>query len=65
RCLQTGQQEQASQASKVILNHEEEGENCSLTDSSEDEFRKAYDEDLVERISLDSSCHSSLSKSSS
>ncbi|XP_017664610.1 PREDICTED: leucine-rich repeat-containing protein 56 isoform X2 [Lepidothrix coronata] len=65
RCLQTGQQEQASQASKVILNHEEEGENCSLTDSSEDELRKAYDEDLVERISLDSSCHSSLSKSSS
>ncbi|XP_032547498.1 leucine-rich repeat-containing protein 56 isoform X2 [Chiroxiphia lanceolata] len=65
RCLQTGQQEQASEASKVILNHEEEGENCSLTDSSEDELRKAYDEDLIERISLDSSCHSSLSKSSS
>ncbi|XP_027559234.1 leucine-rich repeat-containing protein 56 isoform X2 [Neopelma chrysocephalum] len=65
RCLQTGQQEQASQASKVILSHEEEGEDCSLTDSSEDELRKAYDEDLVERISLDSSCHSSLSKSSS
>ncbi|XP_027498123.1 leucine-rich repeat-containing protein 56 isoform X3 [Corapipo altera] len=65
RCLQTGQQEQANQASKVILNHEEEGENFSLTDSSEDELRKAYDEDLVERISLDSSCHSSLSRSSS
>ncbi|KAJ7398473.1 leucine-rich repeat-containing protein 56 [Pitangus sulphuratus] len=65
RCLQTGQQEQASQASKVILSHEEEGEDCSLTDSSEDELRKAYDEDLAERISLDSSCHSSLSKSSS
>ncbi|XP_027753996.1 leucine-rich repeat-containing protein 56 isoform X2 [Empidonax traillii] len=65
RCLQTGQQEQASQASKVILSHEEEGEDCSLTDSAEDELRKAYDKDLAERISLDSSCHSSLSKSSS
>ncbi|XP_050192559.1 leucine-rich repeat-containing protein 56 isoform X2 [Myiozetetes cayanensis] len=65
RCLQTGQQEQASQASKVILSCEEEGEGCNLTDSSEDELRKAYDEDLAERISADSSSHSSLSKSSS
>lgn len=55
RCLQTGQQEQTSQALKV-----NEGEDWSPTDSSEDELRDACDEDLIERISLDPSCHSSL-----
>ncbi|XP_071414816.1 leucine-rich repeat-containing protein 56 [Pithys albifrons albifrons] len=64
-CLQTGQQEQVSQAMEVILSHEEEGEDCDLTHSSEGELRKACDDDLIERISLDSSCHTSLSHSSS
>lgn len=65
RCLQTGQQEKAIQALKVTLSGEEEGEDCSLTDSCEDELRKTCDEDLIERISLDFSCHSCLSQSSS
>ncbi|KFZ61729.1 hypothetical protein N338_13484, partial [Podiceps cristatus] len=65
RCLQTGQQERAARALKVTLSDEEEGEECSLTDSCEDEPRETCDEDLTERISLDSSCHSSLSQSSS
>ncbi|XP_009887691.1 PREDICTED: leucine-rich repeat-containing protein 56 [Charadrius vociferus] len=43
RCQQTGQQEKAAQALKVSLSDEEE----------------TCDEDLIERISLDSSCHSS------
>lgn len=38
RCLQTGLQEQTSQALKVT-----EGEDWSLTDSSEDELREACD----------------------
>ncbi|XP_053837452.1 leucine-rich repeat-containing protein 56 isoform X5 [Vidua macroura] len=53
-CLQTGQQEQASQALKV-----NKGEDWSLTDSLENELREACDEDLIERISLDPSSHSS------
>ncbi|XP_035751255.1 leucine-rich repeat-containing protein 56, partial [Egretta garzetta] len=65
RCLQTNQQEKASHALKVTLSDEEEGEACSLTDSYEDELRETCDEDLIERISLDSSCHSCLSQSSS
>ncbi|XP_063188412.1 leucine-rich repeat-containing protein 56 isoform X4 [Chroicocephalus ridibundus] len=65
RCLQTGQQEKAAQALKVTLSDEEEGEGCSLTDSCEDELRETCHEDLIERISLDSSCHSCLSQSSS
>ncbi|XP_029895650.1 leucine-rich repeat-containing protein 56 isoform X2 [Aquila chrysaetos chrysaetos] len=64
-CLQTGQQEKAIQALKVTLSGEEEGEDCSLTDSCEDELRETGDEDLTERISLDFSCHSCLSQSSS
>lgn len=54
RCLQTGQQEQASQALKV-----NKGEDWSLADSLGNELREACDEDLIERISLDSSSHSS------
>ncbi|XP_009274299.1 PREDICTED: leucine-rich repeat-containing protein 56 [Aptenodytes forsteri] len=65
RCLQTAQQEKVSQALKVTLSDEEEGEDCNLTDSCEDELRETCDEDLIERISLDSSCHSCLSQSSS
>ncbi|XP_064308486.1 leucine-rich repeat-containing protein 56 [Phalacrocorax carbo] len=65
RCLQTDQQEKAAQALKVTLSDGEKGEDCSLTDSHEDELRETYDEDLIERISLDSSCHSSFSPSSS
>ncbi|CAM9489669.1 unnamed protein product [Bubo scandiacus] len=65
RCLQTGQQEKAAQALKVPVSDEEEGEDCSLTDSCEDALRKTCDEHLIERISLDSSCHSCLSQSSS
>ncbi|KAM6204858.1 leucine-rich repeat-containing protein 56 [Sarcoramphus papa] len=64
-CLQTGQQEKATQALKVTLSDEEEGKDCSLTDSCEDELRETSDEHLTERISLDSSCHSCLSQSSS
>lgn len=52
-CLQTGQQEQTSQALKV-----NEDEDWSLTDSSEDELREACDENLIERISLDPFSHS-------
>ncbi|XP_065492281.1 leucine-rich repeat-containing protein 56 isoform X2 [Caloenas nicobarica] len=65
RCLQTDQQEKATQALKVTLSDEKEGEDCRLTDSCEDELRETSDEDLIERISVDSSCHSCLSKSSS
>ncbi|XP_009694477.1 PREDICTED: leucine-rich repeat-containing protein 56, partial [Cariama cristata] len=65
RCLQTDQQEKATQALKVTLSREEEGEGCSLTGSCEDELKKTCDENLIERISLDSSCHSCLSQSSS
>lgn len=54
RCLQTGQQEQTSQALKV-----NEGKDWSLIDSSEDELREACDEDLMERISFDPPSHSS------
>ncbi|KFQ60729.1 hypothetical protein N334_05013, partial [Pelecanus crispus] len=65
RCLQTGHQEKATQALEVTLSDEEEGEDCSLTASCEDELRETCDEDLIGRISLDSSCHSCLSQSSS
>ncbi|KFW05159.1 hypothetical protein N327_06600, partial [Fulmarus glacialis] len=65
RCLQTNQQEKATQVLKVTLSDEEEGEDCSLTDGCEDELRETCDEDLIERISLDSSCHPCLSPSSS
>ncbi|KAL9848927.1 leucine-rich repeat-containing protein 56 isoform 2-T22 [Geothlypis trichas] len=57
-CLQTGQQEQASQALKV-----NKGEDWSLADSLGNELREACDEDLIERISLDSSSHSSSGSS--
>ncbi|XP_037995508.1 leucine-rich repeat-containing protein 56 isoform X2 [Motacilla alba alba] len=57
-CLQTGQQEQASQALKV-----NKGEDWSLTDSLENELREACDEDLIERISLDPSSRSSSGSS--
>ncbi|XP_064570685.1 leucine-rich repeat-containing protein 56 isoform X1 [Zonotrichia leucophrys gambelii] len=57
-CLQTGQQEQASQALKV-----NEGEDWSLTDSLGNELREACDEDLIERISFDSSSRSSSGSS--
>ncbi|KAM6069476.1 leucine-rich repeat-containing protein 56 isoform 3-T4 [Theristicus caerulescens] len=65
RCLLTDQQEKAAEALKVTLGDEEEGEDCSLTDSCEDELRETCEEDLIERISLGSSCHSCLSQSSS
>ncbi|XP_009468599.1 PREDICTED: leucine-rich repeat-containing protein 56 [Nipponia nippon] len=65
RCLQTDQQEKAAQALKVTLSDGEEGEDCSLADSCEDELRETCDKDLIERISLGSSCHSCLSQSSS
>ncbi|XP_072721167.1 leucine-rich repeat-containing protein 56 [Ciconia boyciana] len=65
RCLQTDQQEKDAQALKVTLSDEEEGEDCSLTDSCEDELRETCGEDLIERISLDCSSHSCLSQSSS
>ncbi|XP_064921101.1 leucine-rich repeat-containing protein 56 isoform X4 [Columba livia] len=64
-CLETDQQEKATQALKVTLSDEKEGEDCSLTDSCEDELRETSDEDLIGRISVDSSCHSCLSESSS
>lgn len=54
RCLQTGQQEQTSPALKM-----DKGEDWSLTDSSEDELKEAWAENLIERISLDPSSHSS------
>nr|XP_054491708.1 leucine-rich repeat-containing protein 56 [Agelaius phoeniceus] len=57
-CLQTGQQEQASQALKV-----NKGEDWSLTDSLGNELSEACDEDLIERISLDSSSRSSSGSS--
>ncbi|XP_064369281.1 leucine-rich repeat-containing protein 56 isoform X6 [Dromaius novaehollandiae] len=64
RCLQMVQQEKSPQVLKVTLSDEEEDEDCSLTDNCEDELRETYDEDLTERISLDS-FHSCLSQSSS
>ncbi|XP_030096348.1 leucine-rich repeat-containing protein 56 isoform X2 [Serinus canaria] len=57
-CLQTGQQEQASQSLK-----RNKGEDWSLTDSLENELREPCDEDLIERISLDPSSHSSSGSS--
>nr|XP_021410771.1 leucine-rich repeat-containing protein 56 [Lonchura striata domestica] len=57
-CLQTGQQEQTSQALKV-----NKDEDRSLTDSLENALREACDEDLIERISLDPSSHSSSGSS--
>ncbi|XP_010084725.1 PREDICTED: leucine-rich repeat-containing protein 56, partial [Pterocles gutturalis] len=63
-CLQKAQQEEAAQALKGSLSDEEEGEDCSLMDGCED-LRETCDEDLIERISLGSSCHSCLSQSSS
>ncbi|KFZ63956.1 hypothetical protein N321_11056, partial [Antrostomus carolinensis] len=65
RSLQTDQQEEATQALKVTLSDEGEGEDCSLTDSCEDELREICNEDFTERISLDSSYHSCLSQCSS
>ncbi|XP_032859364.1 leucine-rich repeat-containing protein 56 isoform X2 [Tyto alba] len=65
RCLQTGQQEKAARTLRVTLSDEEEGEVCSPTHSCEDALRETRDEHLIERISLDSSCHSCLSQSSS
>ncbi|XP_051477028.1 leucine-rich repeat-containing protein 56 [Apus apus] len=65
KCLQIDQQEKAAQALKITPSDGKEGEKSSLPDSCEDELREACDEDLTERISLDSSCHSCLSQSSS
>ncbi|KAM6408290.1 leucine-rich repeat-containing protein 56 [Rhynochetos jubatus] len=65
RCLQPGQQEEDAQALKETLGDEEESEDCSLTDCCEEELRKTCGEDLTGRISLDSSCHSCVSQSSS
>ncbi|XP_061236397.1 LOW QUALITY PROTEIN: leucine-rich repeat-containing protein 56 [Neopsephotus bourkii] len=62
RCLHRGQQEKVTQALRITLSDEEEGEDFSLTDSYEGE---TSDKDLIERISLDSPCHSCLSQSSS
>ncbi|XP_065260603.1 leucine-rich repeat-containing protein 56 [Emys orbicularis] len=64
QCLQIIQMEKAPQVLK-IHSDEEEDEECSLSDSCEDELRDTYDEDLTERISPDSSCQSRLSQSSS
>ncbi|XP_025890592.1 leucine-rich repeat-containing protein 56 [Nothoprocta perdicaria] len=64
RFLQMVQQEKAPQVLKVTLSDEDEDEDCSLPDNCEDILREPYDEDLTERISLDS-FHSSLSHSSS
>ncbi|XP_010155031.1 PREDICTED: leucine-rich repeat-containing protein 56 [Eurypyga helias] len=65
RCLLPGQQEEDAQALKETLGDEEESEDSSLTDRCEGELRKTCGEDLTERISLDSSCHSCVSQSSS
>ncbi|XP_012984561.1 leucine-rich repeat-containing protein 56 [Melopsittacus undulatus] len=65
RCLHRGQQEKVTQALKVTLSDKEEGEDSSLTDSYEGALSETSDTDLIERISLDSSCHSCLSQSSS
>ncbi|TFK00423.1 peregrin [Platysternon megacephalum] len=64
QCLQIIQMEKAPQVLK-IHSDEEEVEECSLSDSCEDELRETYDEDPIERISLYSSCQSRLSQSSS
>ncbi|KFV80990.1 hypothetical protein N308_11978, partial [Struthio camelus australis] len=64
KCLQVVQQEKSPQVLKATLSDEEEDEDCSLADNCEDELRKTYDEDLTERISLDS-FRSCLSQSSS
>uniref|UniRef100_A0A672TKK5 Leucine rich repeat containing 56 n=2 Tax=Strigops habroptila TaxID=2489341 RepID=A0A672TKK5_STRHB len=65
RCLQRGQQEKVTQPLKITLSDEEEGEDCSLTDSWEGALSETSDKDLIERISLDSSGLSCLSQSSS
>ncbi|XP_061319175.1 leucine-rich repeat-containing protein 56 isoform X3 [Pezoporus flaviventris] len=65
RCLHRGQQEKVTQALRVTLSDEEGGEDSSLTDSYEGALRETSDKDLIERISLDSPCHSCLSQSSS
>uniref|UniRef100_A0A8C8S1Q2 Leucine rich repeat containing 56 n=1 Tax=Pelusios castaneus TaxID=367368 RepID=A0A8C8S1Q2_9SAUR len=59
------QMERAPQVLKIHSDEEEEDEECSLSDSCEDELRETYDEDLIERISPDSSCQSRVSQSSS
>ncbi|XP_054246697.1 leucine-rich repeat-containing protein 56 [Indicator indicator] len=64
RCLQTAQHTKATLGTKVTPSDEEKSGDCKLTDSCEDELRESRDEDLVERISLDSSgpswlCHTS------
>ncbi|XP_062475138.1 leucine-rich repeat-containing protein 56 isoform X1 [Pezoporus occidentalis] len=65
RCLHRGQQEKVTQALRITLSDEEGGEHSSLTDSYEGALSKTSDKDLIERISLDSPCHSCLSQSSS
>lgn len=50
---------------KIHSDEEEEDEECSLSDSCEDELRETYEEDLIERISPDSFCQSRVSQSSS
>ncbi|KAM9013769.1 leucine-rich repeat-containing protein 56 isoform 3-T3 [Ara ararauna] len=65
RCLHRGQQEKVTQTLRITLSDEEEGEDSSLTDSCEGALSETRDKDLIERISLDSSCHSCLSQSSS
>ncbi|XP_058685025.1 leucine-rich repeat-containing protein 56 isoform X1 [Poecile atricapillus] len=57
-CLQAGQQGQTSQAVKV-----NEGEDWSLTDSSEDYLREACDKELIERIPPEPTSHSSTGSS--
>ncbi|XP_065542896.1 leucine-rich repeat-containing protein 56 isoform X2 [Lathamus discolor] len=64
RCLHRGQQE-VTEALRITLSDEEEGEDSSLTDSCEDTLSETSDKDLIETISLDSSCNSCLSQSSS
>ncbi|KFQ19053.1 hypothetical protein N331_05470, partial [Merops nubicus] len=59
RCLQTSQQEKATQALKVTPSDEEEGEDC------EEGLKETSDKDLSEKTSPDSSYHSCLSQSSS
>ncbi|CAM4584317.1 unnamed protein product [Caretta caretta] len=65
QCLQIIQMEKAPQVLKIHSDEEEEDEECSLSDSCEDELTETYDEDLIERISPDSSCQSCLSQASS
>lgn len=65
RYLHRGQQEKVTQAQRITLSDEEEGEDSSLTNSCERELNETCDKDLIERISLDSSGHSCLSQFSS